>query len=394
MAPTPPAQAGAPRASPGCGAPAEPPRPALGRPRSRTNNVRLGGTKAAGLGLLNTSEARRAAQFIGLGEKIIKNPPKNKGGSRRGGGAELQGSISQSVFIRGWGRRDRAGDAPAAGAGLGAGGFSSCRRPCPRRGLRDPPRAGCRIGAFPKALGAGGSLPPLFSPFPAKKLWERPSMAPPNFPPRRPRAGIIIETPWSTPPAFPRARGSLRPTPRGGGALSLPTPLPAWGSSFGVPRPPRYCALSKKKPGRMRPFPAPRERGLIVALHEPSAGGHGVDTGAAHGPLCFASGDDHCATPAPGGWGGSPRPPFCQRLYPGAAGGAARGRVGACRRSCVGTRTRVTLAAGTPPPHPSRALLRAERRIFWGGDAQSWGIPASSPRYRMIKSCWMRLKPH
>ncbi|XP_037227006.1 one cut domain family member 3-like [Falco rusticolus] len=49
-------------------APAEPPRVALGRPRSRTNNVRLGGTKAAGLGLLNTSEARRAAQFIGLGQ--------------------------------------------------------------------------------------------------------------------------------------------------------------------------------------------------------------------------------------------------------------------------------------------------------------------------------------
>ncbi|XP_050183826.1 MAP7 domain-containing protein 1-like isoform X2 [Myiozetetes cayanensis] len=52
-------------------APAEPPaasRAARGRPRSRTNNVRLGGTKAAGLGLLNTSEARRAARFIGLGE--------------------------------------------------------------------------------------------------------------------------------------------------------------------------------------------------------------------------------------------------------------------------------------------------------------------------------------
>ncbi|XP_053856935.1 translation initiation factor IF-2-like [Vidua macroura] len=46
-------------------------------PHSRTNNVRLGGTKAAGLGLLNTSEARRAARFIGLGEPRLRLRPRS-----------------------------------------------------------------------------------------------------------------------------------------------------------------------------------------------------------------------------------------------------------------------------------------------------------------------------
>lgn len=63
--------------------------------------MRLGGTKAAGLGLLNTSEARRAARFIGLGEKTIikKKRKKNKGGTGEAEGGE----DSQRVFIVGWG---------------------------------------------------------------------------------------------------------------------------------------------------------------------------------------------------------------------------------------------------------------------------------------------------
>lgn len=51
---------------------AEPPRSPPQLPRTAGQTMRdFGGTKAAGLGLLNTSEARRAARFIGLGEKTI-----------------------------------------------------------------------------------------------------------------------------------------------------------------------------------------------------------------------------------------------------------------------------------------------------------------------------------
>lgn len=233
MAPTPPAQAGAQRAGPGCGAPAEPPRPALGRPRSRTNNVRLGGTKAAGLGLLNTSEARRAAQFIGLGEKIIKNPPKNKGGKPAGRGRGTARIHLSERLYSGLGAAGPGWGCPGSRSGTGSGGVQLLPPAVPEAGVAGPPPGPAAGSALSQKPWGQVGVSPLFPPpsllrnFGDDQAWPLRT-----FLHGDPGQGLSQKRPGPLPPAFPRARGSLRPTSRVGGVHCLSYPPSRLGFEF------------------------------------------------------------------------------------------------------------------------------------------------------------------
>lgn len=97
------------------GAPRSLPRRAGPAPHSRTNNVRLGGTKAAGLGLLNTSEARRAARFIGLGEPRLQLRSLLHPRPRSAHGGEVAGVGSVAQVGAGEPRREKSRGAPTPG---------------------------------------------------------------------------------------------------------------------------------------------------------------------------------------------------------------------------------------------------------------------------------------